>query len=68
VDKVAVLLRRQESNEGHLLVQISTHLQSNGRPTSFPASQPVTKWPLNSKGILEQELIDALQIRFKHAA
>jgi len=24
-------------------------------------------WPLNSKGILEQELIGALQIRFKHA-
>jgi len=24
-------------------------------------------WPFNSKGILEQELIGALQIRFKHA-
>ena len=33
-----------------------------------PASQPATMWPLNSKGILEQELIGALQIRFKHAA
>ena len=31
-----------------------------------PASQPATMWPLNSKGILE-ELIGALQIRFKHA-
>ena len=33
-----------------------------------PASQPATMWPLNSKGILEQELIGALQTRFKHAA
>jgi len=24
-------------------------------------------WPLNSKGILEQEPIGALQMRFKHA-
>jgi hypothetical protein len=32
-----------------------------------PASQPATMWPLNSKGILEQEPIGALQIRFKHA-
>jgi hypothetical protein len=32
-----------------------------------PASQPATMWPFNSKGILEQGLIGALQIRFKHA-
>jgi hypothetical protein len=32
------------------------------------SGQPATMWPLNSKGILEQELIGALQTRFKHAA
>ena len=32
-----------------------------------PASQPATMWPLNSKGIREQEPIGALQIRFKQA-
>jgi hypothetical protein len=66
--KVAVLLRTQELNEGYVRVQISTHFQGNGKPTDKFSGQPATMWPLSSKGILEQELIGALQTRFKHAA
>jgi hypothetical protein len=37
------------------------------RPDKF-SCQPATLWPLKSKGVLEQELIGALQTRFRHAA
>jgi hypothetical protein len=30
--------------------------------------QPATVWPLNSKGVMEQELLGALQTRFQHAS
>ncbi|HEY1469596.1 MAG TPA: hypothetical protein VGF61_11175 [Candidatus Acidoferrum sp.] len=66
--KVAVLLRTQELSEGYVRVQISTRFQGNGKPTDKFSGQPATMWPLNSKGVLEQELIGALQTRFKHAA
>ena len=66
--KVAVPLRIQELNEGYVRVQISTHFQGNGKPIDKFSGQPATMWPLNSKGILEQELIGALKTRFKHAA
>jgi hypothetical protein len=65
---VAVRLRTQELNEDYARVQISTHFQGNGKPTDKFSGQPATVWPLNSKGILEEELIGALQIRFKYAA
>jgi hypothetical protein len=66
--EVADLLRTQESNQCYVRVQISTHFQGNGKPTDEFSGLPATMWPLNSKGILEQELIGALQIPFKHAA
>jgi hypothetical protein len=47
--------------EGYLRVQISTHFQGYGKPTGEFSGQAATRWPLNSKGILEQQLIGALQ-------
>jgi hypothetical protein len=66
--KVAVRLLTQELNEGYVRVQISPHFQGNGKPSYKFSGQPATMWPLNSKDILEQELIGALQIRFNHPA
>ena len=66
--KVAVLIRTQEIAEGFVRVQVSTHFQGNGKPTDKVSGQPATLWPPNSKGLLEQELIGALQTRFSHAA
>jgi hypothetical protein len=65
--KNSSLLRTQELNEGYVRVQISTHFQGNGKPTDKFSGRPATMWSLNSKRIMEQELIGALQIRFKHA-
>jgi hypothetical protein len=66
--KVAVLVRTQDAGDGYVRVQISAHFQGNGKSTDKFSGQPGTVWPLNSKGIMEQELIGALQTRFKHAA
>ena len=54
--------------EGYVRVQTSTHFQGYGKPTGEFSGQAATRWPLNPKGILEQELIGVLQTRFKHAA
>ena len=66
--KVAVVVRTQEVGDGYVRVQVSTHFQGNGKSSDKFSGQPASVWPLNSKGILEQELISALQTRFKHAA
>jgi hypothetical protein len=66
--KVAVLVRTQDAGDGYVRVQVSTHFQGNGKPTDKFSGQPATVWSLKSKGLLEQELIGALQTRFKHAA
>jgi hypothetical protein len=54
--------------DGYVRVQVNTHFQGNGKCTDKFPGQPATMWPLFSKDILEQELIGALQTRFKHAA
>ena len=43
--------------EGYVRVQTSTHFQNYGKPTGEFSGQAATRWPLNPKGILEQELI-----------
>jgi hypothetical protein len=66
--KVAVLVRTSEVSDGYVRVQITVHIQGDGKSTDKFSGQPGTVWPLNSKGLLEQELISALQSRYKHAA
>ena len=62
--KMAVLLRTQELSEGYVRLQISTAFQGNGnRPTSCLASRQPCK-PLNSKGILGQELLARCKLAF----
>jgi hypothetical protein len=66
--EVADRWRTQESNQRYVRVHISAHFQGNGKPTDEFSGLPATMWPLNSKGILKQELIGAPQIPFEHAA
>jgi hypothetical protein len=47
-------------------VQISAQFQGEGKSSDAVVKQPVTSWLLRSKGTLEQELITALQSRYKH--
>lgn len=64
---MAILIRTQDAGDGFARVQISAHFQGDGKSTDKFSGQPETTWPLNSKGIMKQELIGALQTRFKHA-
>ncbi len=66
--KVAVAIRTQDTGDRYVRVQITTHFQGDGKSNDRISGQPGTVWPLNSKGVLEQELLDALKSRFKHAA
>ena len=58
-------MRTAEIGEGYVRVQIIVHLQGEGKSTDKVLGQPGSVWTLNSKGVLEQELVTALQTRYK---
>jgi hypothetical protein len=64
--KAALVVRTADIGQGFVRVQISTQIQGEGKSADAIVKQPVTSWPLRSKGTLEQELIAALQSRYKH--
>jgi hypothetical protein len=64
--KAALLVRTADIGQGFVRVQISAQLQGEGKSADAVVKQPVSSWPLRSKGTLEQELIAALQSRYKH--
>jgi hypothetical protein len=63
--KVAVLLRTTDLPDGYVRVQITSHFQGEGKSTDKITPQPATLWPLNSKGVLEKEMVNALQTGYK---
>jgi hypothetical protein len=64
--KAALVVRTADIGQGFVRVQISAQFQGEGKSADAVVKQPVTSWPLRSKGALEQELIAALQSRYKH--
>jgi hypothetical protein len=64
--KAAVVVRTADIGEGFIRVQISAQIQGDGKSVDAVVKQPASSWPLRSKGTLEQELIAALQNRYKH--
>jgi len=64
--KVSITVRTSDAGDGFVRMQIATHFQGEGKSTEKVMGQPGTVWPLNSKGVLERELITAIQTRFKH--
>ena len=66
--KAAVTVRTSEIGEGYLRVQISAHFVGEGKSTDKVVAQPGSEWALKSKGGLEQELITAVQTRYRHLA
>jgi hypothetical protein len=64
--KAAVGIRTTELEGGYARVQIVTHFQGEGKSTDKVWAQPGNSWPLRSTGVMEQELVNALQTRFKH--
>ena len=65
--RVAIVVRTSELADGYARVQITTHFQGEGKSTDKVMGQPATVWPLTSRGVLEKELLTALQSRFHHA-
>ena len=64
--KAALLVRTTELGQGFVRVQISAQIQGEGKSSDAVVKQPVTSWPLRSKGTLERELIALLQSRYRH--
>ena len=62
--KAAVLVRTTELGDGYARVQISLHIQGEGKSTDKGYAQPGTSWPLRSTGVLEHALIHSLQSRY----
>jgi hypothetical protein len=63
--KAAVTLRTTDIGEGYARVQIMVQFQGEGKSSDKVLGQPGSMWTLNSKGVLEQELVTALQTRYK---
>jgi len=63
--KAAVTLRTTEIDEGFVRVQIMVQVQGEGKSSDKVLGQPGSVWALNSKGVLEQELVTTLQTRYK---
>jgi hypothetical protein len=63
--KAAVIVRTTDLAEGYVRVQISAHFRGEGQSNDKISPQPATVWPLSSKGVLEQDLVAALQSGYK---
>lgn len=63
--KAAVTLRTTEISEGFVRVQIIVHFQGEGKSADKVLGQPGSVWIIKSKGVLEQEMVTALQTRYK---
>jgi len=63
--KAAATVRTTDIGGGYVRVQISVRIQGEGKSTDPSWKQPMTVWPLNSKGVFEKELVSALQSRYK---
>lgn len=63
--KAAVTIRTTDLIDGYSRVQISVHFLGEGKSTDKAWGQPTSQWVLNSKGVQEQELVSALQARYK---
>jgi len=58
-------IRTADLSGGYVRVQISIHFQGEGKSTDSTWAQPANVWPLNSKGVFEQQLVAALASRYK---
>lgn len=63
--KSAVTVRTTDLTDGYSRVQISVHFLGEGKSMDKTWGQPTSQWTLNSKGVQEQELVSALQTRYK---
>jgi len=63
--KAAVLVRTSDVENGYVRVQVTAHFLGNGKSTDKVLGQPGTVWPLNSRRVLEQEILKPLETQYK---
>jgi len=63
--KAAVLVRTSDIENGYVRVQVTAHFLGNGKSSDKVWGQPSDVWPLNSRGVLEQEILKPLQTEYK---
>jgi len=63
--KAAISVLTTEIGQDYVRVQITVHFQGEGKSTDKVLGQPESIWNLKSKGVLEQEMLTALQTRYK---
>lgn len=63
--KAAVTVRTTDLSDGYSRVQISARFIGEGSSTDKTWGQPTSVWALNSRGVLEQEIVTNLQTRYK---
>jgi hypothetical protein len=63
--KAAVIVRTTDIDGGFVRVQITAHFQGEGRSTDNVLGQPATQWPLASNGMLENELVTAIEKNYR---
>ena len=63
--KGATTVRTADLGDEFVRVQVSVHFQGEGKSADPNLKQPATVWPLKSKGVFEQQLVAALQTRYR---
>jgi hypothetical protein len=63
--KAATTVRTTELGGDFVRVQISSYFQGEGKSAHPNFKQPATVWPLQSKGVFEQQLVTVLQTRYE---
>ena len=63
--KAATAIRTTDLGSEFVRVQITVHIQGDGKSTDPSWKQPTTVWPLTSKGVFEQELVTAIQTHYR---
>lgn len=64
--KTAVVVRTTDIGERWARVQVSAHFEGEGKSSDATMKQSTTSWQLNTKGVLEKEMLSLLQARFRH--
>ena len=65
--KTAIVVRTTDIGEGFTRVQISARFEAEGKSSDTTMKHPASFWQLKTKGVLEQEMVAALQNRYRHA-
>lgn len=64
--KAAVVVRTVDIGSGFVRIQVSAQFEGEGKSADKTMKQPATTWPLTTKGVMEKEMLAALEARYQH--